>query len=202
MKTAPLVGPVEKTAGEDGVTYRALVSSFGTKDLQGEIVDKGAFSASLSERGQVRPVMWSHQHNDVRALIGVTRSIEETDDGLVVEWSPAATPEAAVVSMMLDSGAITDYSFAAVVRDYADDEDEVTHLTDLDLIEVGPTLRGANPAAGHLGRADDDHKPDADGDEDDKPDADGDDDDTIDDERARKARARLALVGLITQEDA
>lgn len=145
----------EKSAGE----LTAIVSVFGVEDSQGEIVDAGSFAKTIAERGQVRPVIWSHDHWGVASIIGRTTSLEETTledgrHGLVARWVPLDTEPARAVVEMLDAGAITDYSFSAAVKDYRRDPDSDTrHLTELDLIEVGPCLRGANPQASHLGRA-------------------------------------------------
>ena len=166
-------------------TYRALVSVFDVEDVQGDIVDAGAFSATIAERGQARPVMWSHGYGP-GDIIGVTTSIEETDEGLLVEWRPVDSHAADAVCELIDAGAITDYSFSAGVRgeERPDGDAGPVHLTDLDLIEVGPCLRGANPQARGLpveSAAGDAEKADSGA-------------DTMLAERV--ARARLALLGL------
>jgi len=78
---------------------------------------------------------------------------------------------------LLEVGAITDFSYSAIVEDYAvekGEEGEIRHLTKLDLWEAGPCLRGANPLAKLKSQ--------------DAPET--------DDAAQRTARARLALLGL------
>ena len=192
-------------APEADAPLRALVSAYGVLDSQGEVVDKGAFSASLAERGESRPVIWSHDLWGVHALIGRTVSFEDTDEGLVALWRPLDTEAARAVVELLDNGAVTDYSFSAGVRDSrmvdneGEDGGQTRHLTDLDLIEVGPCLRGANPEARHLGRADVEPADGGEADDPDSPDtAQASDDGAAD---VRKALARLALLGLLHGKD-
>lgn len=181
-----------------GDTFRALVSVFGRLDSDGEVVDRGAFSRSLAERPRF-PIFWSHM-SDVSSIVGRAVRAEETDEGLLVEWVTVDTEASRVVAELLRSGAITDFSFSGELRgsylENVENDDggvsQVRHLTDIDLWEAGPCVRGANSAARLVsGGPDEPETPE------DAPDDDS-DGESLKPERtgARRARARLALLGL------
>ena len=155
--------------------FTALVAVFGNVDSDGEVTDKGAFTESLSSRPTV-PIMWSHGYG-TSDIVGYSTKAEETDEGLLLEWKALDTEIGRSVSELLTVGAITDFSYSAVVDDYTiekGDDGEVRHLTKLDLWEAGPCLRGANP----LAKLKSQEAPET------------------DDAAQRTARARLALLGL------
>ena len=156
-------------------TFTALVAVFGNVDSDGEVTDKGAFTEALAERPTV-PIMWSHGYG-TSDIVGYSTKAEETDEGLLLEWKALDTEIGRSVAELLEVGAITDFSYSAVVEDYTlekSDEGEIRHLTKLDLWEAGPCLRGANP----LAKLKSQESPET------------------DDAAQRTARARLALLGL------
>lgn len=174
-------GPDE--AAEKGV-FRALVAVFGNVDSDGEVTDKGAFSESLSVRPTV-PIMWSHGYG-TSDIVGYSTKAEETDEGLLLEWKALDTEIGRSVAELLDAGAITDFSYSAVVESATVEKSEggeIRHLTKLDLWEAGPCLRGANPLAKLKSQSDPEalEAPEA---------------PATDDAAQRTARARLALLGL------
>lgn len=142
-------------------TFEALVSVFGNTDSQNDVVDKGAFTETLKEwaakaaKGLRLPVIWSHDWSDPYSLLGEVKSAEETADGLLVKGAlDLDNPKAAQVYNQMKSGRINQFSFAATTPEtpgsWSLEEDAdgrvIQHLKRLDLIEVGPTLRGANTA--------------------------------------------------------
>nr|DAN47281.1 MAG TPA: prohead protease [Caudoviricetes sp.] len=176
-KATPSKGDEPDEAAEKGV-FRALVAVFGNVDSDGEVTDKGAFSESLSSRPTV-PIMWSHGYG-TSDIVGYSTKAEETDEGLLLEWKALDTEIGRSVAELLDAGAITDFSYSAVVESATvekSDGGEIRHLTKLDLWEAGPCLRGANPLA-KLKSQDAPGAP------------------VTDDAAQRTARARLALLGL------
>ena len=182
-KTAPAEGDASVEAPEKGV-FRALVAVFGNVDSDGEVTDRGAFSESLSDRPTV-PIMWSHGYG-TSDIVGYSTKAEETEEGLLLEWKALDTEIGRSVAELLDAGAITDFSYSAVVEsatvEIAEGE-EILHLTKLDLWEAGPCLRGANPLA-KLKSQDPAEATEAAADP------------ATDDAAQRTARARLALLGL------
>lgn len=138
--------------------FEALVSVFGNVDSYGDVVMPGAFTDSLdawTAKGGVLPTVWSHRWDDPFAIIGGAdpAKARETDDGLVVRSVvDLDNPLAAQVYRLLKEGKVAQFSFGFEILDAgwgtrkADDgsEREVFELRKLDLIEVGPCLRGVN----------------------------------------------------------
>ena len=156
-------------------TFTALVAVFGNVDSDGEVTEKGAFTEALAKRPTV-PIMWSHGYR-TSDIVGYSTKAEETDEGLLLEWKALDTEIGRSVAELLEVGAITDFSYSAVVEDYSvekSDDGEIRRLTKLDLWEAGPCLRGVNPLAKLKSQ--------------DTPET--------DDAAQRTARARLALLGL------
>jgi HK97 family phage prohead protease len=136
--------------------FEAMVSVFGNVDSVGDIVEKGAFTDSLSKG--LPPIVWSHQW-DVPP-IGTTMSATETDQGLVIkgrlfvgegEDSPMA--RAVYTAMKAKDGrgepTLKEFSFGFCVTDAeykTVDGEEIRSLKGIDLFEAGPCLKGVNPA--------------------------------------------------------
>lgn len=135
---------------------QAYVSIFGNTDLQGDRVVKGAFKKSIERwraSGDMPPVVFSHSWQDPWHHLGVVTHMEETDKGLRVEYELDVdeNPVARQVHRLLSQRRITEHSYAYDVLDSRPGDDGATELLELSLIEVGPTLRGANPDTELLG---------------------------------------------------
>lgn len=129
--------------------FEAIVSVFGNVDLVGDRVVKGAFTKSLDRwraSGDPIPVIWSHQWQDPFAHIGAVTEASETAKGLRVNGSlDMGNPTAAYLAKLLAERRVKEFSFAYDVVDERRAKDGVNDLLELDIIEVGPTLKGANP---------------------------------------------------------
>ena len=81
-------------AGADaGLRIEGYASLWGVADLNGDVVAKGAFSASLARTG-ARGVRMLHQHEN-RAVVGVWDRMGEDERGLwvqgrIMDWSAEA----------------------------------------------------------------------------------------------------------------
>jgi uncharacterized protein len=150
VKSAPFE---VKAADSDTGTFEAIVSVFGNVDLIGDVVVPGAFKDSLtrwSEAGDPIPVVWSHAWDDPMSHIGVVEAAEERDDGLYVKGRLDVddNPIAKQVHKLLKRRSVKEFSFAYDVVEGGPaerDSEKVYELRELDLIEVGPTLKGMNP---------------------------------------------------------
>lgn len=144
-KQAPIRG--FKALDEAQGIYEAIVSVFGNVDRVGDRVVKGAFAKSLDEwkeKARPIPVIFSHMWDDLNAHIGQVLEAEERDEGL---WIKAQLdlddPYAAKVFKLMQRGTLVEHSFAYdVVREKV--QNGANELLELDLIEVGPTLKGVN----------------------------------------------------------
>lgn len=143
-----------KGAPGDNGEATAVVSVFGNKDLVGDRVMPGAFEESLAwyaENGKSIPWVWSHQWDDPQAYIGKVVQARETAEGLEVKAQFFDTPQAQQVRRLLAEGVVTEFSFAYDVVSQSPGKDGVNELRKLHILEVGPTLKGANPATRLVG---------------------------------------------------
>lgn len=142
--------------GETG-RFEAIVSVFGNVDLQGDRVKAGAFTKSLDawkQSGDPIPIIWSHDWADPFAHIGAAdpNLAEELPQGLKLVGSlDVDKPFAAQVYDLLKSKRVREWSFAYDIIDEKRAADKANDLITLDLIEAGPTLKGANPDTVTLG---------------------------------------------------
>lgn len=137
-------------AEDDRGTFEAVVSVFGNVDSYGDRVESGAFAKSLTKG--LPPVVWSHRWDE--PPIGAALEATETDEGLVVKAKlDLDNPLAANVYRALTNKGgdgrppLREFSFAYDVIDaewIKVDGEDVFSLKTLDLIEVGPCLKGVN----------------------------------------------------------
>ena len=145
-----------KTEGEAG-EFSALASVFGNVDLVGDRMMPGAFSKTLEkwrESGDPIPVVLSHGHDDVMKFVGKAdpRAVLETDEGLLVQGQldiDSGNPVADQVYKLMRERLLKGWSFAYKVPKGGQKKakDGANEVSEVDLIEVGPTLVGANPEA-------------------------------------------------------
>lgn len=80
MSTRTLSTEFELKSLDGAGEFIGMASVFGVLDSQGDVVEKGAFSRSLKERGVTVPLLWQHQQSEP---IGVG-NLRETDRGLEI----------------------------------------------------------------------------------------------------------------------
>jgi HK97 family phage prohead protease len=143
----------------EGKQVTALVSVYGNVDLQGDVVQPGAFDASIARwiaSGDPIPLIWSHDWGNPLAHVGTIdpASVRSDDRGLTVTCEfKGETEFAQQVQRLVEGRRVTEWSFSYdVVREEEDPETGANRLVELDLIEAGPTLKGANPETGTLSR--------------------------------------------------
>lgn len=147
-----------KAVDESAGIFEAIVSVFNNVDLVKDRVLHGAFAKSLkawAQKGDPIPVIWSHQWDNPDAHIGVVLQAEENQKGLYIKGQlDLAEPFAAKVFKLMKERRVTESSFAYDIVNEKMTKDGVNELIELDLIEVGPTLKGANPATELIGAKD------------------------------------------------
>lgn len=133
----------DTNVGEEG-KFRAVVSTFGTVDSQGESIEKGAFSGSISDEV---PVLWDHQWDNIWSHIGSAKATE-TEEGLVVDATlDLDNPTAEQAFKLLKSGRVKEFSIGGYEpsSSITVSDDGVRHIGKFNLVEVSLTLRGSNP---------------------------------------------------------
>ena len=106
-----------KNVSDEGV-FEGFASVFDKVDLQGDVVERGAFAESLRARKEI-PVLWQHDRNEP---IGIIDSAEETDRGLHVRGRLVKTvTRAREVLDLMKAGALRGLSIGyRIVRDSID----------------------------------------------------------------------------------
>lgn len=150
MATETKTFTVEVKAGAEG-KFRALISTFDVPDKYGDIVRRGAFKKSLDQwratNGRI-PVIFAHQDRDPLLHVGEVNphNSQETATGLMVNGHLYVDEErGAKVFRQLQRGALREWSFGFLVpkggaRPLPTGGRE---LLDLELVELGPTVKGA-----------------------------------------------------------
>jgi hypothetical protein len=149
-------------AGEPDGTFEAIVSVFNNVDYANERVIADAFDASLARwkaSGDPIPVIFSHQWDNLDAHVGIVveaAALRPGDARLPLELANLGglyvkarlsldEPFAARLWGKMAQRAIREFSFAYDVLKARPGADGALDLTELDVIEVGPTLKGMNP---------------------------------------------------------
>jgi HK97 family phage prohead protease len=161
MKHTKTVRAFTMAVDEEARTVEQIVSVFENVDLGKDRVKTGAFVGSLERwnaSGDPIPAIWSHQWDDPFAHIGKcidSKELaagdpmlpEEIADlgGLWVKYQVDPAPFADQVFTLLKERRVREASFAYDVIVEKKNNDGTTDLVELDLIEVGPTLKGMNP---------------------------------------------------------
>lgn len=151
---------VKAAGAADGLKegqVRAIVSVFNNIDSVGDVVMPGAFDEDLAAwiaKGDPIPAIWSHDWRDPFSHIGTVIEATPVEKGLETLYEiDLDNPKAAQVYRLLKGRRVTQSSFAYDILDaaWATRKDEATgheyevyELRKLHLIEVGPTLVGAN----------------------------------------------------------
>lgn len=138
-----------------GLKIEGYASLWGVADLNGDVVAKGAFAASLALTG-ARGVRMLHQHES-RAVVGVWEDMVEDERGLfvrgrVMDWSA----EARFAGALSKAGALDGLSIG-FRSSRARREGRLRVLVEVELWEVSlvtfPMLPGARFAVSGSGRA-------------------------------------------------
>jgi HK97 family phage prohead protease len=142
---------------EQGI-FEAVVSVFDNVDKVNDRVIKGAFADSLkawAESGDPIPVIWNHEWDDLDAHVGKVLEAKEIDQGLWIKGQMDLEEDfARRLFRKLKERRIKEFSFGYEIKERAFVEEDgrtVNELRVLDLFEVGPTLKGANPDTQLLG---------------------------------------------------
>lgn len=146
---------IETKANGDG-SFTALASVFGNVDHVGDRMMPGAFAKTLERwrsSGDPIPVILSHQWEDPNYVVGKAdpRAVYEDERGLVVQGQlDLSNPIGKQVHKLMKERLLKGWSFGYTVPQGGQGQKNgANEVTEVDLVEVGPTLKGANPEA-HL----------------------------------------------------
>lgn len=150
-----------KSIDEDQGIVVGYLSTFGNVDLQGDRVQKGAFSKTVTEgksrmqtRGMIWPALWFHNPEQP---IGKVIDVEEDDKGLLITaqldismtGNEFNNPKAAMVFSGFKQSYISEMSmgYIAIQKDY--DKQGIRNLKECAIVEASActALFAANPEA-------------------------------------------------------
>ena len=145
--------PFEFKNLDEAGTFEATVAVFGNVDKGGDRIIRGAFKKTLAAwaaSGDPIPVIFNHDWGTPDAHIGVVSQARETRDGLHVtgRLDVDDNPVARQVHRLMMRRSLKEFSFGYSVPEGGSrrTKDGVTELLELELAEVGPTLKGMNPS--------------------------------------------------------
>ena len=141
---------VEIVTHDDGAevgVFEGLASTFGNRDMMGDLVEPGALSGALARPGAIK-MLWQH---DARAPIGVWERVRETAAGLEVKGRLVLdVQQAREAFALLKAGAVDALSIGfSVLRGGAefDRERSLRRIKAVDLCEISVVTFPANPKA-------------------------------------------------------
>jgi HK97 family phage prohead protease len=125
-------------------TFEGYASTFGNTDLDGDIIDAGAFDKFLATNKQI-PILWSHEMN---MPIGKSTQLTIDSKGLYIKARMPKDDDFVKGRVMpqMKVGSIEEMSIGFFVKDY-DIEKGTRHIKEIDLFETSLVAKAANPKA-------------------------------------------------------
>jgi HK97 family phage prohead protease len=139
----------EVKASGDAWEVSGYASTWGNVDLGGDVVLKGAFSASLASG---EPVRFLYAH-DQRQVLGVPLALKEDDTGLFGRFRIANTQLGQEIHTLLRTQgmggqkALDAFSIGYLPRDFEYDDSGVRKLREVELLEISVVAMPMNPMA-------------------------------------------------------
>jgi uncharacterized protein len=123
-----------KAMGEDG-TFTGIASMYGVSDMEGDIIEKGAFTKTIRENPEV-PVLWQHEDDEV---IGLGTVSEKGNKIEIAGKLDMEDPVAQNAYRKIKNGLIKGLSigFMAVKKTYSEEDGKfIRRLQEIKLMEV------------------------------------------------------------------
>jgi Escherichia/Staphylococcus phage prohead protease len=136
---------LELKAVQDSGAFQGRAAVYGNVDAYGDRIVPGAFTESLQKRGDVRPLLWTH---DVGDVLG-TCKLSDAADGLNLAGTlDMNVGRAKEVHSLMKSGAVSGLSIGFTIPSGGTEMDgSVRVLKKVDLREVSLTALPANDQA-------------------------------------------------------
>lgn len=121
-----------KELGEEQGTFTGYASVYSVEDEGGDVVEPGAFTKTIAERGNEVPILWQHNPGEP---IGKGR-LEDSERGLVIHGKlETELPEGQRAYLRLKKGLVKGLSIGfRALKDSV--ENGVRHLKEIKLFEV------------------------------------------------------------------
>ncbi|UWQ30415.1 HK97 family phage prohead protease [Leisingera sp. M523] len=139
---------------KDATEISGYASLFGQTDQGGDVVVRGAYTASLKalqDQGRTVKMLWQH---DPAQPIGVWDEVREDKRGLYVKGRIlTATPKGAEAAALIGAGAIDGLSIGYRTVKSGRGQDGIRQLTEVELWEVSLVTFPMLPAARVAGKS-------------------------------------------------
>lgn len=132
---------------DDQGIFTGYAAIFDVEDLQGDIIERGAFKRTLDHSGGSVPILWQHRSEEP---IGVGLEAKEDSNGLYVKGHiNLDVQRGKEAHSLLKQGAIKGLSigYDPIKKDY---KDGVRHLKEIKIYEYSPVTFPAQPLANVL----------------------------------------------------
>lgn len=125
--------------------FEGYASVFGNKDSQGDIIERGAFTKTLTESRDRVKVLWQH---NIFEPIGRPVEMREDDLGLYIKAKISETDTGKKALTLARDGVVNEMSIGYdVVKDDFDRSRDARILKEIRLFEVSLVTFAANPMA-------------------------------------------------------
>jgi uncharacterized protein len=129
-----------KAVAEDG-TFEGMLSTYGNKDLGGDVVEKGAFTKTLKDNGTSVPMLWQHNESLPIGMLELT----DTPEGLHCQGTLALeVPQAQTAHALLKRKIVKGLSIGYDAIKATFDDAGVRHLKEIRLWEGSVVTFGMN----------------------------------------------------------
>lgn len=127
---------------EEG-TFQGHASTFGNRDSDGDVIDKGAFNKTLGEHGDRVKILFEHYD-----LIGKPVEMKEDDHGLFVKGRISQTSLGKDVLTLMRDGVLNEMSIGfQIIKKAFDKATNTNHIKEVKLWEFSLVPWGANDQA-------------------------------------------------------
>ena len=126
--------------------FAGYAAIFDRPDRGGDVIRRGAFAASLAERGSAAtvPLLWQHKPGEV---IGRIERLQEDGRGLRVIAELGSGASAQSAARLIAGGKLDGLSFGYRVRAAGETAAGLRELTELELVEVSLVAQPMQPRA-------------------------------------------------------
>jgi phage prohead protease, HK97 family len=137
--------PFDIKASDDSTgTLTGILSTYGNVDFANDICMPGCFNRSVKEKGKIRPMLWSHDHNEPIGRLEIT----DTEGALTVKgFFNMNVQRGAEAFHLVKAGDVQGLSIGYTVVDWDYDGEGHRLLKDIDLWEGSVVVFPANPLA-------------------------------------------------------
>ena len=136
-----------KASAEEQGVFAGYASVYGIEDLDGDIVEPGAFADSIATGAASEGVLIFAQHQDQKEPLGRSLELREDEKGLYVRGQISDTSRGRDYRQLVKDGVLNRMSIGYIATQYHMDERNIRHITKAELLEISIVNYPANTEA-------------------------------------------------------